>query len=350
MEVRNRHDHAPPLHVARGFWESIDGFRREGAKLSAIDFNGAEGCGRLGVGQAGMQGSKGAKMGLRKTTFAALLATSLLAGGAAQAQQAQDAQPAAGAASSAADTSGQSTEDLAKKLQNPIGDLYTIPFQSNTNFGFGPHQGTQEILNIQPVIPLHINDDWNIITRTIVPVIWNPSLLPAPSVPQGIGPTTFSAFLSPKNPTNGWLWGVGPVVQIPTITSPTLGSNVWGLGPTAVIVYMGGPIVTGALVNNVWSLGGTSGPNGTKYATFLTQPFFNYNFQGGWFVGTAPIVTANELASGQKWTVPVGAQGGRLIKLFGKLPVNFLVGGYYNVVTPQYGARWQLRTQVAVIF
>jgi hypothetical protein len=135
---------------------------------------------------------------------------------------------------------------LAKKLQNPIGDLYSFPFQNNTNFDYGPHKGTQDILNVQPVIPIHVNDDWNVITRTILPLIWQPSL-PAQTVPFGTGPTTFSAFLSPKNPSNGWLWAIGPVFQIPTISDKSLGSNVWGGGPTAALVYMKGPWVTGAL-------------------------------------------------------------------------------------------------------
>jgi hypothetical protein len=117
---------------------------------------------------------------------------------------------------------------LAKKLQNPIGDLYSFPFQNNTNFNVGPNKGTQDILNVQPVIPIHINDEWNVITRTILPLIWQPTFQPAQTVPFGTGPTTFSAFLSPRNPTNGWLWGVGPVIQIPTISDKSLGSNVWG--------------------------------------------------------------------------------------------------------------------------
>src|SRR6516225_7123060 len=108
---------------------------------------------------------------------------------------------------------------LAEKLQNPIADLISVPFQSNTNFNVGPNKGTQEILNIQPVIPIHINQDWNVITRTILPLVWSPSLQPAQSVPFGLAPTTFSAFLSPKNPDNGWVWGVGPIAQLPTITS-----------------------------------------------------------------------------------------------------------------------------------
>jgi hypothetical protein len=243
------------------------------------------------------------------------------------------------------------TTELAKKLQNPIGDLYSIPFQNNTNFNAGPNKGTQDILNIQPVIPIHINEDWNVITRTILPVVWNPSLQPAQSVPFGLAPTSFSAFLSPKNPVDGWVWGVGPIAELPTITSKTLGSNVWGLGPAVVVVKLAGPIVTGVLVNNVFSLGGTSGPGGTRYSLFTVNPFFNYNFGEGWYVGTSPIITANWQTSGNNaWTLPVGADIGRVIKIGGKLPVNFQIGAYYNALRPQFGPTWQLRTQVTLIF
>jgi len=256
-----------------------------------------------------------------------LLALSLLSVGAAAQSTPPTPPPDAGSADSAT--------ALAKKLQNPIGDLYSFPFQNNTNFNTGPHRGTQDILNVQPVIPIHINEDWNVITRTILPLIWQPSFQPAQAVPFGTGPTTFSAFLSPKNPTNGWLWGVGPVVQIPTISSATLGSNVWGGGPTGVLVYMNGPWVAGVLANNVWSFGGTSGLGGTRYNTFLTQPFVNYNFGEGWYVSTSPIITANWLTSeNNAWTLPVGASAGRVVKLGGKLPVNLQVGAYYTP-TPQ---------------
>ena len=247
---------------------------------------------------------------------------------------------------------GQSATALAKKLQNPIADLISVPFQNNTNFSYGPNKGTQDILNIQPVIPIQLNADWNLITRTILPLIWQPSLQPAQSVPFGLGPTTFSAFLSPKATVGGWVWGVGPIVQIPTISNKTLGSNVWGAGPAAVAVHTGGgPWVYGALVNNVFSFGGSSGPGGTRYSLFTFNPFLNYNFGGGWFIGTVPIITANWLAAGNKaWTLPVGGQFGRLIKLGGKLPINLLVGAYYNALRPQFGSTWQLRTQIAVIF
>ena len=277
------------------------------------------------------------------TLGAGLLALSLCSFGAA-AQTAAPAPPADVG-------SGDSATDLAKKLQNPIGDLYSFPFQSNTNFNTGPNKGTQDILNVQPVIPIHINDDWNIVTRIILPLIWQPSFQPAQTVPFGTGPITFSAFLSPKNPTNGWLWAVGPAIQIPTISNKSLGSNVWGAGPTAAIVYMKGPWVAGALANNVWSFGGTPAPGGTRYDTFLVQPFANYNFGGGWYVGTSPIITANWLTAGNNaWTLPVGANVGRVVKIGGKLPANFSIGAYYNALRPEYGSTWQLRTQVTLIF
>lgn len=172
--------------------------------------------------------------------IAILVALSLLpAGTAAHAQSAAASAPPGPSSLAAAEA--ESETDLAKKLQNPIGDLYSVPFQSNTNFNTGPHKGTQEILNIQPVLPIHISEDWNIITRTILPLIWQPSLQPAQTVPFGTGPTSFSAFLSPSQPANGWLWGIGPIGQVPTISDSTLGSNVWGAGPTGLVVYMKGP-------------------------------------------------------------------------------------------------------------
>ena len=282
---------------------------------------------------------------------AVLLALSLFSFGAAAQSTVPATQPQVRIAPDAADNGDDEATALAKKLQNPIGDLYSFPFQNNTNFNTGPHNGTQDILNVQPVIPIHINPDWTVITRTILPLVWQPSFQPAQAVPFGTGPTTFSAFLTPANPVNGWLWGVGPVIQIPTISDKSLGSNVWGGGPTAVLVYMKGPWVAGVLANNVWSFGGTSGLGGTRYNTFLTQPFVNYNFGGGWYVGSAPIITANWLTSGDKaWTLPIGAEVGRVVKIGGKLPVNLSIGAYYNALRPQFGSTWQLRTQLTFIF
>ena len=260
------------------------------------------------------------------------------------------AQSPASPSSAAADVAPDESA-LAKKIQNPIGDTYSLPFQNNTNFNYGPNKGTQNNLNIQPVIPIHITPDWNVIVRTILPLVWQPSTQPAQSVPFGTGATVLSTFLSPAKPIDGWLWGAGPVFQVPTISSATLGSNVWGAGPTAVVVYMKGPWVAGVLANALWSLGGTPGLGGTSYNSFLAQPFVNYNFGGGWYVTSSPIITASWPAVRNKaWTVPVGGGAGKIVRIGGKLPVNLSLSAYYNAERPQFGATWNIRTQVAFIF
>jgi hypothetical protein len=270
----------------------------------------------------------------------ALVAATLLSFVTAQAQQS----PTTGG------VAGQSATNIAKTLENPIGDATSIPLQNNTNLGVGPHHAVQNTLNFQPVVPIHITQDWNLIVRTVMPMVWSPSALPAHSVPFGVSPTTVSLFLSPKNATDGWVWGVGPIVQVPTITNQTLGSNAWGIGPTAVIVKQAGPFVAGGLISNGFSLGGTAGPMATRYSLFTVKPFINYNFGDGWFIGTVPIITANWLAGGEKWTLPVGVQFGRVIKIGGKLPLNIEAGAYYNALRPPDAGTWQIRTQVAVIF
>ncbi len=236
----------------------------------------------------------------------------------------------------------ESDTDLAKQIQNPVGELISFPLQDNVNFGFGPHRGTQNILNLQPVVPFHVTDKWNLITRAILPIVWNPD------TPVGLGPISFTAFLSPRQDVNGWLWGTGPVVQIPTITSATLGSRIWGLGPSVAIVYSGGPWVTGALFNNIFSPGGTRGPSGTRYSSFLCNPFVSYNFDEGWYISFAPNITANWQMTGTKGTVLIGGGVGRLFRV-GTLPVDLSVSAYYNIVRRDFGARWQLSTQLTFV-
>ena len=144
------------------------------------------------------------------------------------------------------DNLGKANEnDIAKESENPIGNLTVLPFENFINFGVGPHPGTQNVLEFEPVLPIHLNQDWNLINRAVIPVVWNPDLSPFPSVPQAFAPVDYSAFLSPRNPVNGWTVGAGPIVQIPTASSPTVDSSVWGLGPTAVVVHTSENIVAG---------------------------------------------------------------------------------------------------------
>jgi hypothetical protein len=245
-----------------------------------------------------------------------------------------------------------SAEDLAKIAQNPVGNLISVPFQENAYFNVGPLDGTQSVLNIQPVIPISLNDDWNIITRTILPIISLPGFAPGQGSTSGIGDVQVSGFLSPAKP-GAWIWGVGAVTQLPTHSNSLLGNNNAGLGPTFVLLHLehGSPWVYGVLVNNVWSVGSSpTSSSAPKYSNGLVQPFLNYNFEGGAYLTTSPIITANWEARGsQVWTVPMGGGVGKLFKI-GRLPVNTQISGYYNVVRPDFAGNWQLRAQVQFMF
>ena len=251
-----------------------------------------------------------------------------------------------GAAPAGAAEEDESATELAKKTQNPVADLISVPFQSNFDFGTGEKDATVYLLNVQPVIPIKLTHDWNLITRTIIPIINQPSLFDGPNrisgSAWGLGDINPSFFLSPAGARH-FIWGIGPTFTLPTATDWRLGSGKFSLGPTAVGLYMGGPWVVGALINNQWSVAGWRDKDVNQ---MLLQPFVNYNLKDGWYITSAPIMTADwEGDSGQKWTVPVGAGVGKLFRV-GKLPINTSLQGYSNVEKPRFGPDWQLRFQV----
>ena len=212
-------------------------------------------------------------------------------------------------------------------------------------FGVGPFNAYQSTLNIQPVIPISVTKEWNIITRTILPVESWPAIHSDAYV-AGIGDTTFTAFLSPANPGK-FVWGVGPAFLFPTASSSELGSGEWGLGPSIVGLYMGKKIVAGALLNSIWSFAGW----GEKPVNAMTlQPFVNYNFPGGWYLTFSPIIAANWIESADNvWTVPLGGGFGKIVHL-GKLPVNLSVQFFGYAVTPENGPTWSFRLQCQFLF
>ena len=242
---------------------------------------------------------------------------------------------------------GENAQDeMARAVQNPVASLISVPFQNNTNFNFGPQEKTQNVLNIQPVWPFTLNDDWNLITRTIVPVISQPELVPGQDRENGLGDTVFSAFFSPSK-SHKVIWGVGPVFLFPTATDDRLGQDKWGAGASVVALTMPGRWVIGSLLNNIWSTGG-SGDNDVNFFTW--QYFVNYNLDDGWYLTSAPIITANwEASSGNKWTVPFGGGFGKVFRI-GKQPVNTSLQAYYNVEKPDFGPDWQLRLMLQFMF
>jgi hypothetical protein len=244
----------------------------------------------------------------------------------------------------------QDTEALAKAAQNPISSMISLPFQWNSNFEVGPLEEPQHVLNVQPVYPLSLNDDWNLITRTIIPLISQPAFGQGQSRESGIGDIQFSAFFSPNEATSsGWIWGAGPIVQLNTASDDRLGQGAWGLGASGVALKISGQWVYGGLLNNVWSVSVDTGRANVNQLLF--QPFVNYNFADhpGRYLTFAPVVTANWEADSDKWVVPLGLGIGQITR-FGKQPVNLQASFYYNVERPDQAARYQVRLQMQLMF
>lgn len=236
---------------------------------------------------------------------------------------------------------------LQKATQNPVANLISVPVQNNSNFGISPNDRTQNVLNIQPVIPMHLTKDWMLVARVIQPIVWQPY----PGQPSGgefgFGDMNPSLFLAPVKPGK-LIWGAGPTIVIPTATSKFLGQGKLSFGPSLVGLVQPGHWTLGVLINNVWSVAGSgSRPDVNQ---MLLQYFVNYNMKKGWYLSMAPIVTANwDASSGNVWTVPVGGGVGRIMKL-GFQPVNISAQFYGNAVHPSGASPWGMRLQIAFLF
>lgn len=240
---------------------------------------------------------------------------------------------------------GDDSQELAKKLQNPIAALISVPFQFNYDTGFGPKDADRYTLNVQPVIPFSISEDWNLITRTIVPIIYQGSLAEGLSTDFGLGDTTQSFFFSPKEPINGWIIGAGPVALWPTGTAPRIRSESLGLGPTLVALKQEHGWTYGALVNHIWSLT-DSDDHDQVNSTFL-QPFLSYT----WPTATTLAVNTESTYnwSLEEWTVPLHLILRQLVKPGGQ-PMQLEIGGTYYAASPDNGPEWGLRFTVTFVF
>jgi hypothetical protein len=235
--------------------------------------------------------------------------------------------------------SGTDVEKLSKEAANPLADLISLPFQDNANFGLGPYDRTNNVLNIQPVVPFA---NGRIITRTIMPIVWIPDVAAESGMrSSGLGDILFTAFYAP--PSSGFIWGAGAALELPT-GGADRGTQKWSLGPSLVGLYQPGAWTFGVLWNHTWSFAGESERQDVSKS--LINLFLVYQLGAGWYVNSAPILTANWKADeGQKWIVPLGAGVGKVL-MVGKLPINTQVGAYANVVKPDIGPDWQLRVQL----
>jgi hypothetical protein len=245
---------------------------------------------------------------------------------------------------------------IIKTSQNPVGNITVVPLQNNFNYGVGPYTRLQYNLNIQPVFPIMLSSSWNLISRTIIPIVNQPSSAP-PSVcatpllgcPSTIGLSDVQQqfFFAPKTKPDQIIWGIGPIFQIPTASPNTLGSGKWSAGPDAVVLIMPGKWVIGALGTQLWSFAGL--PNRPNVSSSLVQPFVNYNLKDGWAISTAPIMTVNSNAPGTKWTVPVGGGVARTFKYNDQLmSVGLLY--YTNVVRAAGSPQTTLRVSWSLLW
>ena len=241
--------------------------------------------------------------------------------------------------------------ELAKQSQNPVAKLISVPFENNFNGDYGPDNSEQYVLNVKPVLPMSLSEDWNWINRFIMPYVSQPGIEGGPNRQNGLGDTVYQGFLSPAKP-GSVIWGFGPEIQLPTHTDELLGNENWAAGPAVVLLSMPGHWVFGGVISQIWDFA-SSGNDGSDedISLLVFQPFVNYNYAGGWYVSTAPVITANWKAerSSDEWTIPVGGGVGRVFTL-GKQHINAKMAYYYNVEKPRFGPQWDFQLSLTLLF
>lgn len=223
--------------------------------------------------------------------------------------------------------------ELAKQLSNPVASLISVPFQFNYDTGYGTGDGSKLVVNVQPVVPISLTDDWNVISRTILPIVMQEDIAGPSGDQSGLGDTTQSLFFSPKVPgPGGLIWGVGPVFLLPTGTDPLLSGEKWGAGPTGVALKQSGPWTYGMLANHVWSFAGDDERSDIN-STFL-QPFLTYTTPDAWTFALNTESTYDW--ENEAWSVPVNFVVSKLVTIE-KQPISFQVGLRYWAVSPDAG-------------
>jgi hypothetical protein len=253
---------------------------------------------------------------------------------------------AAGAIAQAEETYYTSDNyNLTAASQNPIANLIKLPFQNNTTLGVGPFDRTQNVLNIQPVYPVPLSEDVLLVTRTIVPLVAQPDIGGGNHV-WGLGDINPSFFFVPLRDSNV-TWGAGPTFLLPTATDTQTGTGKWGVGPAGIVAVNSPPWVFGGLLSQVWSFAGDGDRADVSQLTL--QPYVNYNLPNGWYLTSAPLITANWNVSGEKWTLPIGGGFGRVFNL-GSQPVNASAQVYWNAIAPEGAGDITLRFSLSLLF
>jgi hypothetical protein len=253
--------------------------------------------------------------------------------------------PAATSAQRPAAAAPGEDADLAKKLSNPISDLVSVPLQFNWEQNVGPAKQTRFILNVQPVMPFTLNEDWNLIARVIVPLVSQPPLFEGGESAFGISDILTSFFFSPSS-TSGLTWGVGPAVSLPSTTIPTLGTEKWSAGPTVVVLKQTGPWTYGALWNQVWSFSGNA--NRADVNQMFLQPFLAYQATRTVTLTVQSETSANWEVDEDRWSVPLNVSASKLSS-FGTFPASYQIGFGGFAAHPDVGPSWKLRGAIVIL-
>jgi hypothetical protein len=265
---------------------------------------------------------------------------------------------------------GFASDELAKQAQNPVANMVSVPMENNFYTDVGPSGKNMFTAVFKPVYPMQITPELNLINRLVAPIMYlegqdapdfpagfdpgdididlgGQEVSPNTSSEFGLGNLQYQAFFSPAKPGKV-IWGFGPVLELPTNTDSSLGTDTWSAGPAVLLLAMPGNWVVGLLAQNLWDFASESDEPDINKALF--QPIINYNFDKGWYVSATTSITTNwEADSGEEWTVPVGGGGGRLVR-FGTQPVDFKLMAYWHAEKPEFGADWYAQFTVKFLF
>jgi len=231
-------------------------------------------------------------------------------------------------------------QQLAKEALNPFSQYIKVPLQSVTGFRVSPSNKTGENVNVEPVIPFSVGSQWTIIVEPLLAVEYTPS----PSATTGLQDMQMSVFLTPER-TGRWIWGVGPIVEIPTATNSQLGTGKWSAGPTGAVIYSNGPWLNGVLASELLSFAGSEHRAGVNLTSF--EPQVSYTFADGWYVQSSPTITYDWTAAA--WTLPMGVDVGKALTV-GEQAMSLQLGAYDLVERPTGDPEWIIRASVTLLF
>ncbi len=238
-----------------------------------------------------------------------------------------------------------SLEELAKLRANPLSGLHNFTLQDQGNFDFAGTGQAQNVITLQAVYAVSLSENWSLVAQPIVPIVTQPGSDPGEGQTSGLGATVVTAVITPKE-TGTLIWGVGPVLGIPTTTDHELGTERWAAGPSIALFVEPGNWILGVLLQNAWSFagGGDSSVN-----AFGGEYFLTYNLPQGWFLESNATATADwEAPENARWTVPLGGGGGKVFTL-GKQSLSASAQAFYNIVTPSSGSDWSLSVALQIL-